>query len=68
MKDKIRLEFDSYEIKTIINALNDLRNKSKEQNISTDIVDEILLKLIDEIDKKKQFIKILTRDNYGKRY
>lgn len=68
MKDKIRLELDSYEIKTIINALNDLRNKSKEQNISTDIVDEILLKLIDEIDKKKQFIKILTRDNYGKRY
>lgn len=67
MKDKVKLEFDSYEVRTIINALNRLRNEAKGKNMSTDSVDDLLLKIIDESNKKKVLSKVLRIDN-GRRY
>lgn len=67
MKDKIKLELDFYEAKTVVNALNQLREKAKAQNLSTDIVDELLCMIIDEMSKKKTFVKTLRKDD-GRRY
>lgn len=44
---KIKLKIDVYELKILINALNELRNILVKNNKSTDIVDELLIKYID---------------------
>ena len=55
MKDKIKLEFDRYELGIVINALNQFRNAKKQEEMDTSAIDEILKKLIDEGDRKKIF-------------
>ena len=47
------IDLDRYEKGTIINALNHLRNKLLEDGISTDSVDDIILKILDAPLKKK---------------
>lgn len=46
------LELDKYEHGVVINALNEMRNDLMEEERSTDIVDEVLLKTIDAPAKK----------------
>ena len=46
------LELDQYEHGVVINALNEMRNDLMEEERSTDIVDEVLLKTIDAPTKK----------------
>lgn len=48
---KIKLKVDTYELKIIINSLNELRNKCIRESISTDAVDELLLKYINIVNK-----------------
>ena len=55
MKDKIKMDFDRYEYGIIINALNTLRTKLKEEEKDVEPVDEILLRLIDESSRKPIF-------------
>ena len=55
MKDKIKLEFDRYELGIVINALNQFRNAKKQEEMDTSPIDEILKRLIDEGDRKKIF-------------
>lgn len=55
MKDKIKIELDKYEMGIVINALNSLRNSIKEEKGDTTDVDDILLKIINENDKKTLF-------------
>lgn len=43
---KFKLLADSYEIKIIINALNELRTKQLNESQPTDAIDELLLKMI----------------------
>ena len=61
MKDKIKLEFDRYELGIVINALNQFRNAKKQEEMDTSAIDEILKRLIDEGDRKKIF------KDYGER-
>ena len=61
MKDKIKLEFDRYELGIVINALNQFRNATKQEEMDTSPIDEILKRLIDEGDRKKIF------KDYGER-
>jgi len=55
------LELDKYELGIIINALNELRNKLIQEERTTDVVDEVLLKVLDAPEKKRYFHKDLTR-------
>ena len=51
-EEKRVLTLDRYEHGVVVNALNDLRNDLLEEQRSTDIVDEVLLKAIDAPTKK----------------
>ena len=67
MEDTKILELDKYEYGIVINALNQLRNNLIKEEESTDVINELLLKVIDAPDKSQKkktiFAKTLTRDN-----
>ena len=46
-EEKRVLTLDKYEHGVVVNALNEMRNDLLEEQRSTDIVDEVLLKAID---------------------
>lgn len=58
-----KLDIDKYERGIIINALNQFRNNLLDDGLSTDDVDELLLKII-ESPKKKGFILESIKDKY----
>lgn len=51
-QEKRVLTLDSYEHGVVVNALNEMRNDLLEEERPTDIVDEVLLKVIDAPAKK----------------
>ena len=51
-EEKRVLTLDKYEHGVVVNALNEMRNDLLEEQRSTDIVDEVLLKAIDAPKKK----------------
>ena len=51
-EEKRVLTLDKYEHGVVVNALNEIRNDLLEEQRSTDIVDEVLLKAIDAPTKK----------------
>lgn len=51
-EEKRVLTLDKYEHGVVVNALNEMRNDLLEEQRSTDIVDEVLLKAIDTPTKK----------------
>lgn len=51
-KEKRVLTLDPYEHGVVINALNEMRNDLIEEERSTDVVDDVLLKTIDAPTKK----------------
>lgn len=55
MKYIIVLELEKHEKGIMINALNEFRNKLIKEDIDTDPVDTLLLKLLDAPEKKKMF-------------
>ena len=52
--EKRVLMLDRYEHGVVINALNEMRNDLLEEERPTDIVDEVLLKVIDAPTKKEK--------------
>ena len=50
MKNK-KIKLDNYEIRIVIKALNELRNESIKSKVSTDLIDEILMKYITALKK-----------------
>ena len=48
---KFKLLVDGYELKIIINSLNELRTKQLNESRPTDAIDELLLKMIKTLDK-----------------
>ena len=51
-EEKRVLTLDKYEHGVVVNALNEMRNDLLDEQRSTDIVDEVLLKAIDAPTKK----------------
>lgn len=49
-----KLKLDEYESGVIFHALNDERNRMLEKNQETDAVDDVLLKVIDMMEKPKR--------------
>ena len=52
--EKRVLTLDRYEDGVVINALNEMRNDLLEEERPTDILDEVLLKVIDAPTKKEK--------------
>lgn len=52
--EKRVLTIDRYEHGVVINALNEMRNDLLEEERPTDILDEVLLKVIDAPTKKEK--------------
>ena len=46
-----KIKLDNFELKVIINSLNETRNKLLNQNKETDVIDELLLKYITILEK-----------------
>ena len=61
MEDTKILELDKYEYGIVINALNQLRNDLIKEEESTDVINELLLKVIDAPDKSQK-----KKDNFRK--
>lgn len=54
MEETRTVVLDIYDYKLIINALNEFRNKKIAENIDTEIIDELIKKILDApINKKK---------------
>ena len=47
---KYKLKLDIYELKIIINSLNEFRNKLIIEKENTDVIDELLIKYIEILD------------------
>ena len=48
---KKKIKVDTYELKIIINSLNVMRTKLINENKNTEVIDELLLKYIDILEK-----------------
>lgn len=46
-----KIKLDNFELKVIINSLNEMRNKLLNQKKDTDTIDELLLKYINVLEK-----------------
>lgn len=46
-----KIKLDNFELKVIINSLNEMRNKLLNQNKETDLIDNLLLKYITILEK-----------------
>lgn len=67
-EEKRVLTLDKYEHGVVVNALNEMRNDLLEEQRSTDIVDEVLLKAIDAPTKKVKVIRVPeSRKTFGRR-
>ena len=50
-RKKIKLKLDSFELNLLINGMNEFRNMLLVEDLPTEDVDELLLKLIDTYEK-----------------
>ena len=48
---KIKIKLDSFELNLLINSVNEFRNMLLAEDLPTEDVDELLLKLIDTYEK-----------------
>jgi hypothetical protein len=54
LEEKRTIVLDVYDYKLMLNALNEFRNKKIAENVDTEIIDELIKKLLDApIDKRK---------------
>ena len=51
MKRKTKIQFTDFECNLIINGMNEFRNMLLAEDLPTDDVDELLLKIIDKSEK-----------------
>lgn len=65
MERKYIMNFDEYDQRILIRALNDLRTSLIEEERSTDAVDELMIKVYDA--KKKKLLVSESRSEYGAR-
>lgn len=57
MNHKVKIELDRYEIGILLNSLLEYRNKSIKEEVSTDAIDELLVKFSNIYEKVFPFIK-----------
>lgn len=57
MEETRTIVLDEYDYKLIINALNEFRTMKMAENIDTEIIDELIKKILDAPINKKRKIK-----------
>ncbi len=62
----LKINLDKYELGIIINALNNYRHKLKDMNKSRSVVNDLLMKIINDNSKKKLLIERARGDNATK--
>ena len=50
-RKKIKIKLDSFELNLLINGVNEFRNMLLAENLPTEDVEELLLKIIDTYEK-----------------
>ncbi len=55
MEETRVIKLDKYDYKLIINALNEFRNMKIKEDIDTEIIDDLLMKLFDAPVEKSKF-------------
>ncbi len=53
MEETRTVDLDIYDFKLVINALNEFRNKKLAENVDTEIIDELIKKILDAPLKRK---------------
>ena len=51
MKRKAKIKFTDFECNLLVNGMNEFRNMLLAENLPTEDIDELLLKIIDKIEK-----------------
>ena len=51
MSKKVKIKFTNFEYNLLVNGMNEFRNMLLAENLPTEDVDELLLKLIDVYEK-----------------
>lgn len=51
MKDKVKIEFDKYELGILLNSIIEYRNNKLKEEISTDSIDDLYIKVADNYEK-----------------
>ncbi len=51
MSRKIKIKFTDFECNLLVNGMNEFRNMLLSENLPTDDVDELLVKIIDKSEK-----------------
>lgn len=51
MKDKVKIEFDKYELGILLNSIIEYRNNKIKEEVSTDSIDDLYIKVADTYDK-----------------
>ncbi len=62
MNDKIKIELDKYEVGIVLNSLLEYRNKTIESEISTDAIDDLLVKFSKIYEKICPLIKSIRKE------
>ena len=62
MNGKIKIELDRYEMGIVINALVEYRNQTIEKEMSTDGIDDLLIKFNNIYDKVCPLIKSMKKE------
>lgn len=62
MNGKIKIELDRYEIGIVINALVEYRNQTIEKEMSTDGIDDLLIKFNNIYEKVCPLIKSMKKE------
>lgn len=62
MKDIFKLELDRYEIGILLNALREFRNLKIKEDISTESIDDLYIKVADIYQKKCPLLTSIRKD------
>ena len=62
MNDKIKIELDKYEVGIVLNSLLEYRNKTIQSEISTDAIDDLLVKFSKLYEKICPLIKAIKME------
>lgn len=65
MEEKRIIIVDKYDYKLMLNALNEFRNTKLQQNIDTEIIDKLIMKLLNAPKNKKSlFLNKNAKGNF----
>lgn len=62
MKDTVKIEFDRYEIGLLLNAIREFRNIKLKEDIPTDDIDELYIKVANVYQRRFPSLPVIRKD------